>query len=174
MMCLPTLVMKSRQLSDISKSTMSTNIAIKLSTSLKHFIKWCSLALMKDRLRTISTILLRWLISSSSLTSWVSTVISFLRFRRSSSRAFYSSSIFDLVLRPRARLIGISGLASSSYLFCSYWATWSYSSLKAFSAYFYSRFLISLVNIPKLRYSSLMPVWCELSLLWSFRVGTFI
>ena len=166
--------MKSRQLSDISRSTMSTNIAIKLSTSLKHLIRWCSLALIKERLRTIKTILLRWLISSSSLTSYVSTVISFLRLRRSSSSAFCSSSILDLVLRPRARLTGISGFASSSCLLYSFCATWSYSSLNAFSAYFYSRFLISLVNMPKLRYSSFIPPLWELSALKSFMAGTFI
>ena len=114
-MFLPKFVMMSKQFIVISWSIISTNIEMRMSTSLKHLITWCSLALMKEKLRIINMMLFRWFISSSSLTSQLSTVISFLRFLRSSSNAFCSSSILDLVFLPLARLTGSSWLSVSSF-----------------------------------------------------------
>ena len=100
--CFPMLFMISRQLNVISLSIQSTKREVMMSINLKHLIRWCSFALMNDKFLTIRTIILRWSISSSSVTSQCKTITSFFLFLLSSSRAYYSSYILILGFLPLA------------------------------------------------------------------------
>jgi hypothetical protein len=122
MICLPKFVIMSKQFCVISRSAKSTNNETTISTTLKHFIKWCSFYLAKDRFLRTNKIDCRWFIRVSSETSWCSTVTSFFRFLRSSSNTFYSSRILDLVLRPRFLCPKNREATSSDFIiYCMSW-----------------------------------------------------
>ena len=110
-MCLASDVMMSRQFKVTSLSLYFMKRAMMMSTSLEHFIIWCSLPLMNERFLIIRMICFMFSLSSSSLTSVYNKEIFFLL-----SFLIYSSLSYCSIKYFLGFLPLYLGLPLSSYL----------------------------------------------------------